>query len=58
MADNSIAKAMGEVKNVRVQIGYQAFLRDFLVLNIPVVGETFLKNMWGNNRYGAWKHEH
>ena len=36
MADNSQAKAMGEVKNVRIQVGYQAFLCDFLVLNIPI----------------------
>ena len=50
MADNSKAKAMGEVKNVRVQIGYQAFLCDFLVLNIPVdkelpilLGRPFLR---------------
>ena len=50
MADNSRAKAMGEVKNVRVQVGYQAFLADFLVLNIPedkelplLLGRTFLR---------------
>ncbi|GJQ92818.1 putative ribonuclease H-like domain-containing protein [Tanacetum coccineum] len=36
MADNNQAKAMGEVKNVRIQIGYQAYLVDFLVLDIPV----------------------
>ena len=50
MADNSKAKAMGEVKNVRVQIGYQAFLVDFLVLDVPVdkelpllLGRPFLR---------------
>lgn len=42
MADNSKAKAMEEVKNVRVRIGYQAFLADFLVLNIPVDKELAL----------------
>nr|GEX18153.1 hypothetical protein [Tanacetum cinerariifolium] len=36
MADNTQAKAMGEVKNVMIQIGYQAYLVDFLVLDIPV----------------------
>ncbi|GJV69182.1 hypothetical protein Tco_1484691 [Tanacetum coccineum] len=36
MADNTQAKDMGEVKNVRIQIGYQAYLVDFLVLDIPV----------------------
>ncbi|GJR97566.1 putative ribonuclease H-like domain-containing protein [Tanacetum coccineum] len=36
MADNTQAKAMGEVKNVRIQIGYQAYLVDFLILDIPV----------------------
>ena len=50
MADNSKAKAMGEVRNVRVQIGYQAFLADFLVLDVPVdkelpllLGRPFLR---------------
>ena len=50
MADNSQAKAMGEVKNVRIQIGCQAFLCDFLVLNIPIdkelpllLGRPFLR---------------
>ncbi|GJV69817.1 putative ribonuclease H-like domain-containing protein [Tanacetum coccineum] len=36
MADNNQAKTMREVKNVRIQIGYQAYLVDFLVLDIPV----------------------
>ena len=50
MADNSQAKAMGEVRNVRIQVGYQAFLCDFLVLNIPIdkelpllLGRPFLR---------------
>ncbi|GJW65515.1 putative ribonuclease H-like domain-containing protein [Tanacetum coccineum] len=36
MADNTQAKAMGVVKNVRIQIGYQAYLVDLLILDIPV----------------------
>ncbi|GKB74610.1 hypothetical protein Tco_0936022 [Tanacetum coccineum] len=36
MADNTQAKAMGEVKNVRIQIGYQAYVVDLLILDIPV----------------------
>ncbi|GJT77018.1 putative ribonuclease H-like domain-containing protein [Tanacetum coccineum] len=36
MADNTQAKAMGEFKNVRIQIGYQAYLVDFLILYIAV----------------------
>ncbi|GKD40517.1 DNA-directed DNA polymerase [Tanacetum coccineum] len=36
MADNTHAKAMGEVRNVRIQIRYQIFLADFLVLDIQV----------------------
>ncbi|GJW63675.1 putative ribonuclease H-like domain-containing protein [Tanacetum coccineum] len=50
MADNRQAKAMGEVKNVRIQIGYQAYLVDFLILDIPVdkelpllLGRLFLR---------------
>ncbi|GKD10438.1 putative ribonuclease H-like domain-containing protein [Tanacetum coccineum] len=50
MADNTQAKAMGEVRNVRIQIGYQAYLADFLVLDIPVdkelpllLGRLFLR---------------
>ncbi|GKA12213.1 putative ribonuclease H-like domain-containing protein [Tanacetum coccineum] len=50
MADNTQAKAMGEVKNVRIQIGYQAYLVDFLILDIPVnkelpllLGRLFLR---------------
>ncbi|GKF95991.1 hypothetical protein Tco_0288726, partial [Tanacetum coccineum] len=39
MADNTQAKAMGEVRNVRIQIGYQAYLVDFWVLDIPVDNE-------------------
>ncbi|GKB21702.1 putative ribonuclease H-like domain-containing protein [Tanacetum coccineum] len=36
MAENTQAKAMGEVRNVRIQIGYQAYLVEFLVLDILV----------------------
>nr|GEW77193.1 hypothetical protein [Tanacetum cinerariifolium] len=36
MANNNQAKAMGEVKNVRIQIRYQAYVVDLLVLDIPV----------------------
>nr|GEW10994.1 hypothetical protein [Tanacetum cinerariifolium] len=36
LADNTQAKAMGEVKNVRIQIGYQAYMVDLLILDIPV----------------------
>ncbi|GJV13096.1 hypothetical protein Tco_1354637 [Tanacetum coccineum] len=36
MTDNTQAKAMGEVKNVRIQIGYQAYMVDLLILDIPV----------------------
>ena len=50
MADNTQAKAMGEVKNVRIQIGYQSYLVDFLILDIPVdqelpllLGRPFLR---------------
>ncbi|GJZ29031.1 putative ribonuclease H-like domain-containing protein [Tanacetum coccineum] len=50
MADNTQAKAMGEVKNVRIQIGYQDYLVDFLILDIPVdkelpllLGSSFLR---------------
>ncbi|GJT14762.1 DNA-directed DNA polymerase [Tanacetum coccineum] len=50
MANNTQAKAMGEVRNVRIQIGYQAYLVDFLVLNIPIdtelpllLGRPFLR---------------
>ncbi|GJV91077.1 putative ribonuclease H-like domain-containing protein [Tanacetum coccineum] len=50
MADNRQAKAMGEVKNVRIQIGHQAYLVDFLILDIPVdkeipllLGRPFLR---------------
>ncbi|GKA80683.1 DNA-directed DNA polymerase [Tanacetum coccineum] len=50
MADNTQAKAIGEVRNVRIQIGYQAYLADFLVLDIPVdkelpllLGRLFLR---------------
>ncbi|GJV77199.1 putative ribonuclease H-like domain-containing protein [Tanacetum coccineum] len=51
MADNTQAKAIGEVKNVRIQIGYQAYLVDFLVLDISMdkelpllLGCPFLRN--------------
>ncbi|GJS48754.1 chlorophyll A/B binding protein of LHCII type 1-like protein [Tanacetum coccineum] len=50
MADNKQAKAMGEVKNVRIQIRYQAYLVDFLILDIPMdkelpllLGSPFLR---------------
>ncbi|GJZ30744.1 putative ribonuclease H-like domain-containing protein [Tanacetum coccineum] len=50
IADNTQAKAMGEVRNVRIQIGYQAYLVNFLVLDIPVdkelpllLGRPFLR---------------
>ncbi|GJT53277.1 hypothetical protein Tco_0988331 [Tanacetum coccineum] len=36
MADNTQAKATGEVKNVRLQIGYQAYVVDLLILDILV----------------------
>nr|GEU33831.1 hypothetical protein [Tanacetum cinerariifolium] len=54
MAGNTQAKAMGEVKNVRIQIEYQAYLVDFLILDIQVdkehpllLGHPFLRT------YGA-----
>ncbi|GJX41474.1 hypothetical protein Tco_0256464 [Tanacetum coccineum] len=34
MADNTQAKAMGELKNVIIQIGYQAYVVDLLILDI------------------------
>ncbi|GKC78830.1 hypothetical protein Tco_1129604 [Tanacetum coccineum] len=34
--DNTQAKATGEVKNVRIQIGYQAYVVDLLILDILV----------------------
>ncbi|GJY00418.1 retrovirus-related pol polyprotein from transposon TNT 1-94 [Tanacetum coccineum] len=50
MADNTQAKVMGEVKNVRIQIGYQAYVVDLLILDIPVdpelpllLGRPFLR---------------
>nr|GEZ93903.1 hypothetical protein [Tanacetum cinerariifolium] len=50
MADNTQAKAMEEVKNVRIQIGYQAYAVDLLILDIPVdpelpllLGRPFLR---------------
>ncbi|GKC74819.1 copia protein [Tanacetum coccineum] len=39
MVDNTQAKAIGEVRNVRIQIGYQAYLVDFFVLDILVDNE-------------------
>nr|GEW41443.1 hypothetical protein [Tanacetum cinerariifolium] len=39
MVDNTQAKAMREVRNVRVQIGYRAYMVDFLVLDIPLDNE-------------------
>ncbi|GJV78034.1 retrovirus-related pol polyprotein from transposon TNT 1-94 [Tanacetum coccineum] len=50
MADNTQAKAMGKVKKVRIQIGYQAYVVDLLILDIPVdpelpllLGRPFLR---------------
>nr|GEV12235.1 hypothetical protein [Tanacetum cinerariifolium] len=50
LEDNIQAKAIGEVRNVRIQIRYQAYLVDFLVLDIPVdkelpllLGRLFLR---------------
>ncbi|GKD00593.1 hypothetical protein Tco_1170867 [Tanacetum coccineum] len=50
MADNTQAKAMGEVKNVRIQIGYQAYVVDLLILDISgnpelplLLGRPFLR---------------
>ncbi|GJU85457.1 hypothetical protein Tco_1293003 [Tanacetum coccineum] len=50
MADNTQAKAMGEVKNVRIQVGYQDYVVDLLVLDISVdpelpllLGRPFLR---------------
>ncbi|GKD58790.1 hypothetical protein Tco_1296299, partial [Tanacetum coccineum] len=50
MADNTQAKEMGEVKNVRIQIGYQAYVVDLLILDILVdpelpllLGRPFLR---------------
>nr|GEX64645.1 hypothetical protein [Tanacetum cinerariifolium] len=47
------ASAMGEVKNVRIQIGYQAYVVDLLIPDIPVdpelpllLGRPFLRT-WG-----------
>nr|GFA67161.1 hypothetical protein [Tanacetum cinerariifolium] len=51
MAENTQAKAIGEFKNVRIQIGYQAYLVNFLILDIPVdkglpllLGPPFLRS--------------
>ncbi|GKC11905.1 putative ribonuclease H-like domain-containing protein [Tanacetum coccineum] len=41
MADNTQAKGLGEVKNVRIQIGYQAYVVDLLILDIPSYVEAF-----------------
>ncbi|GJT92811.1 hypothetical protein Tco_1081656 [Tanacetum coccineum] len=50
MVDNIQSKAMGEVKNVRIQIGYQAYVVDLLILDIAVdpelpllLGRPFLR---------------
>ncbi|GKB40873.1 putative ribonuclease H-like domain-containing protein [Tanacetum coccineum] len=50
MADNTQAKAMGEFKNVRIQIGYQVYVVDLLILDISVdpelpllLGQPFLR---------------
>ncbi|GKE13653.1 retrovirus-related pol polyprotein from transposon TNT 1-94, partial [Tanacetum coccineum] len=50
IADKTQAKVMREVKNVRIQIGYQAYLVDFLILDILVdkelpllLGRPFLR---------------
>ncbi|GKC78234.1 putative ribonuclease H-like domain-containing protein [Tanacetum coccineum] len=50
MAENTQGKSVGEVRNVRIQIGYQAYLANFLVLDIPIdkelpilLGRPFLR---------------
>ncbi|GJQ95846.1 putative ribonuclease H-like domain-containing protein [Tanacetum coccineum] len=50
MADNTQAKVIGELKNVRIQIGYQAYMVDLLILDISVdpelpllLGQPFLR---------------
>ncbi|GKA06425.1 kinase-like domain-containing protein [Tanacetum coccineum] len=50
MVDNTQAKAMGEVKNVRIQIGYQAYVVYLLIFDISVdpelpllLGRPFLR---------------
>nr|GEW39897.1 hypothetical protein [Tanacetum cinerariifolium] len=50
MVDNTQAKAMGEVKNVRIQLGYQSYMVNLLILDIlmdPVLplllGRPFLR---------------
>ncbi|GJZ61255.1 hypothetical protein Tco_0617392 [Tanacetum coccineum] len=49
MADNTQAKAMKGVRNVRIQIDYQAYLVDFLVLDIPVDKELPLTKSYLEN---------
>ncbi|GJW29241.1 hypothetical protein Tco_0046116 [Tanacetum coccineum] len=46
MVDNTQSKAMEEVKNVRIQVGYQAYVVDLLVLDIPVDPELPLLFGW------------
>ncbi|GJV34566.1 hypothetical protein Tco_1394966 [Tanacetum coccineum] len=50
LVDTGATKAMGEVKNVRIQIRYQAYVVDLLILDIPVdpelpllLGRPFLR---------------
>ncbi|GJZ75609.1 hypothetical protein Tco_0640074 [Tanacetum coccineum] len=63
MADNTQAKAMGEVKNVRIQIGYHAYVVDLLILDILVEAFEMGEDDWlgsfevgrdkdGNVKYG------
>ncbi|GJY25894.1 hypothetical protein Tco_0400620 [Tanacetum coccineum] len=47
MVDNTQAKATGEVKNVRIQIGYQAYVVDLLILDI-------LERSFGVPRVANW----
>ena len=63
MMDYMFAKAMRKVRNVRLQIGFQIYVRVFLVLNIPVdrelpivVGRHFLRTCGAiiDNGRGTW----
>ena len=59
MADNTMARAYGKVKNVRLQIGFQTYLCDFLILHVPIdkempmlVGRTFFSTCGAINDIG------
>ncbi|GJU20380.1 hypothetical protein Tco_1153722 [Tanacetum coccineum] len=43
MVDNTQAKAMGEVKNVRIQIGYQAYVVDLFILDILPRSKSYVE---------------